>query len=81
MAKVIDCRQEHTGTPIRSIPPGTFYMRNGRLFLKTAFDSVADVVSGMRVAFNEEHEGLPVEVEVRIMRNWPSDITPTGEPQ
>lgn len=62
-------RRESTGKPIREMADGTWFVTNLGLFLKAAFDTCVDVQTGKRAPFNEECCGLPVEVEVTVLRD------------
>ena len=57
------------GMPIKEMDDGTWFVTNLGLFLKAAHDVCVSVGSGKRIAFNEESEGQPVEVEMQIVRN------------
>ena len=66
--KVRDARTS-VGVPIKDMYEGTWFVTNLGLFLKASQDVCVDVTTGLRVPFNEDHEGQPVDVSVTIDRN------------
>ena len=69
MASTIRDLRETEGTPIKSMPDGTWFVTNLGLCLRASQDVCVDCQTGRRAPFNEDHEGQPVDVEIRVIRN------------
>jgi len=69
MASIIrDLRETH-GTAIKAMQDGTWFVTNLGLYLKASQDVCVDCQTGKRAPFNEDHEGVPVDVEIRVIRD------------
>ncbi|MBN2302084.1 MAG: hypothetical protein JXN60_06150 [Lentisphaerae bacterium] len=66
-ARIRDTRRPTTGTKLKDMADGTWFVNNRGLFLRVQFDTCVDVATGKRALLNDEHDGDPVEVEVTIL--------------
>lgn len=69
MASMIRDLRQVQGTAIKAMPEGTWFVTNLGLFVKASQDVCVDCQTGKRAPFNEEHEGQPVDVEIRVLRD------------
>lgn len=69
MASIIRDLRQTDETAIKDMPDGTWFVTNLGLFLKASQDVCVDCHTGERAPFNEDHGGVPVDVEIRVIRD------------